>query len=215
MIFRRHVIPGVHKSPSIAKKMGTAAASVLLAKQLTLRWNFEFHWFGAVGIVILGLVDLSAHRVPAHRTRVRREQPQCAFRTLRRGIEPEIVVVGSQDCRHSIVDVGQESIWGGRQDRTALDDLSSWIGPPVPQPGESEYLPILHLEAVGLFAFPILHPLVKPVGRNQAALGLEGFRKRRCGRHGFGSRTDRPKANGRALRPRGESSLFCWRVPLS
>jgi hypothetical protein len=59
MIFRRHVIPGAHKSPSIAKKMGTAAASVLLAKKLTRRWNFQFHWFGAVGVVILDLVDPS------------------------------------------------------------------------------------------------------------------------------------------------------------
>jgi hypothetical protein len=49
MIFRGQVIPGAHKSSSGAKKIGTAAASVLLAKQLTLRWNFEFHWFGAVG----------------------------------------------------------------------------------------------------------------------------------------------------------------------
>jgi len=132
MIFRGQVIPGAHKSPSNAKKIGTAAAPVLLAKQLTLRWNFQFHGFGAVGIVILDLVDPSAHRVPTHRTRVRREQPQCAFRILCRGIEPEIVVVGPQDCRHSIVDVGQESIWAGRQNRTALDHFSSWIGPPVP-----------------------------------------------------------------------------------
>ena len=68
MIFRRHVIHGAHKSPSIAMKMGTAATSVLLAKQLTLRWNFQFHGFDAVGIVILDLVDPSAHRVPPHRT---------------------------------------------------------------------------------------------------------------------------------------------------
>jgi hypothetical protein len=67
MIFRRHVIPGAHKSPSIAKKMGTAAASVLLTKQLTQRWNFQFHGSGAVGIVILDLVDPCAHRVPTHR----------------------------------------------------------------------------------------------------------------------------------------------------
>jgi hypothetical protein len=132
MIFRGQVIPGAHKSSSSAKKIGTAAASVLLAKQLTLRWNFQFHWFGAVGIVILDLVDPSAHRVPTHPTRVRREQPQYAFRILCRGIEPEIVVVGSQDCRHSIVDVGQESIWGGRQNRAALNHFSSRISPPVP-----------------------------------------------------------------------------------
>jgi len=132
MIFLGHVIPGAHKSSSSAKKIGTGAAPVLLAKQLTLRWNFQFHWFGAVGIVILDLVDPSAHRVPAHRTRVRREQPQCAFRILCRGIEPEIVVVGKQDCGHSIVDVGQESIWGGRQNRAALNHFSSRISPSVP-----------------------------------------------------------------------------------
>jgi hypothetical protein len=63
-----------------------------------------------------------------------------------------------------------------------------------------------YLEAVGLFAFPILHPLVKPVCRNQAALGFEGFPERRRGRHGFGSRIDRPKADGGVLRPRGNKS---------
>ena len=67
MIFRGQVIPGAHKSSLSDKKIGTAAASVLLAKQLTLRWNFQFHWFGAVGIVILDLVDPSAHRIPTHR----------------------------------------------------------------------------------------------------------------------------------------------------
>src|ERR1700678_695 len=132
MIFWGQVIPGAHKSSLRAKKIGTAAASVLLAKQLTLRWNLQFHWFGAVGIVILDLVDPSAHWVPTHRTRVRREQPQCAFRILCRGIEPEIIVVGPEDCRHSIVDVGQERIWGGRQNRAALNHLSSRISPPVP-----------------------------------------------------------------------------------
>src|ERR1700733_12722956 len=132
MIFRWQVIPGAHKSLSSAKKIGTAAASVLLAKQLTLRWNFQFHWFGAVGIVILDLVDPSAHRIPTHRTRVWREQPQCAIRILCRGIKPEIVVVGPKDYRHSIVDVGQQNIWGGRQNRTALNHLSSRISPPVP-----------------------------------------------------------------------------------
>jgi hypothetical protein len=68
MIFRRQVIPGAHNSSSSAEKIGTAAASVLLAKQRTLRWNFQFHGFGAVGIVVLDLVDPSAHRVPTHRT---------------------------------------------------------------------------------------------------------------------------------------------------
>jgi hypothetical protein len=67
MIFRRQVIPAAHKSSSSAKKIGTVAASVLLAKQLTLGWNFQFHWFGAVGIAILDLVDPSANRVPTHR----------------------------------------------------------------------------------------------------------------------------------------------------
>ena len=185
MIFRRHVIPGAHKSSSSAKEIGTAAASVLLAKQLTLRWNLQFHGFGAVGIVILDLVDPSTHRVTTHRTRVRREQPQCAFRILCRGIEPEIVVVGPEDCRHSIVDVGQESIWGGRQDRTTLDHLSSRISPPVPKPSECENIPIAYLEAVGLLALTVAHPLVESVRRNQAPLRLERLAERRHGRGGF------------------------------
>jgi len=132
MIFRGQVIPGAHKSSSSAKKIGTGAARVLLAKQLTLRWNFQFHWFGAVGIVILDLVDPSAHRIPTHQVRIGREEPQCAFRIFWHGIEPEILVGGPQDCRHSIVDVGQESIWGGRQNRAALNHFSSRISPHVP-----------------------------------------------------------------------------------
>jgi hypothetical protein len=67
MIFRGQVIPGAHKSSSSAKKIGTAAASVLLANQLTLRWNFQFHGFDAVGIVIPDSVDPSAHRAATHR----------------------------------------------------------------------------------------------------------------------------------------------------
>jgi hypothetical protein len=67
MIFRGQVIPGAHKSSSSAKKIGSAAASVLLAKRLTLRRNFQFYWFGAVGIVIPDLVNPSAHRVATHR----------------------------------------------------------------------------------------------------------------------------------------------------
>ena len=185
MIFRGQVIPGAHKSSSSAKKIRTAGTSVLLAKQLSLRWNLQFHWFGAVGIVILDLVDPSAHRVLAHRTSVRREQPQCAFRILCRGIEPEMVVVGPQDCRHSIVDVGQQSIWGGRQNRTALDHFSPRISPPVPQPSEGENLPIAYLEAVGLLALTVPHPLIESVRRNQAPLRFERLAERRHGRDGF------------------------------
>jgi len=44
-----------------------------LVKQLTLRWNLQFRGFGAVGVVILDLVDPSAHWVSTHRTCVRRE----------------------------------------------------------------------------------------------------------------------------------------------
>jgi len=75
------------------------------------------------------------------------------------------------------VNVGQEGIRSGRQDRAALNQLSLRIPPAVPESGESKQLAAVHFKTVRLLYLAFSLPFIEAVCRNEAALRFKGFPK--------------------------------------
>jgi hypothetical protein len=73
------------------------------------------------------------------------------------------------------VNVGQERIRFGGQDRTALDWLSLRVPPPVPETRERKQFAVIHLETVWLLRLAIPLPLIEAIGWNETPLGREWF----------------------------------------
>ena len=98
-----------------------------------------FHGRRAIRVVVLHLVDPGAYWIATHDRSVE------GLQHLRdRGwisesrVQPQIVVVGTQDDWHPVVNVGQERIWSGRQDGATLDHMALRASPSIPQAGECE-----------------------------------------------------------------------------
>jgi hypothetical protein len=69
---------------------------------------------GALGVVVRNLVDAGAHGEAAHGFRVERsEQADDLIDILHGRIEPAIIVLGCDDHRHPVVQIGEQFIWCG------------------------------------------------------------------------------------------------------
>src|SRR5258705_2209890 len=110
--------------------------------------------------------SLSFQLHPLHRSRI-----------SKRWAQPKIVIVRTENYGHAVVNVGQERIWSGSQDRAALDHLPLRVLPSVPETGEREQLSAVHLETIRLFRLAVFLPLIEPVRWDEAPLRLERFPK--------------------------------------
>jgi len=100
------------------------------------------------------VVDASAHRISSHRGSVERpEHLRYRSRISESRVQPEIVVIRTENYRHSVVNIGQERIRCGRKDRATLDHLSLRVCPPVPKAREGKQLAVVYFEAVRAWSF--------------------------------------------------------------
>ena len=103
------------------------------------------------------------------------------------GLQPPLIMFGSQDHRHPIMDGGDHGVGLGGDDGEGFDGLGGgwsgvvegefifarWADPFVPEAGHAEVAAVLQGKPERLFASGCGLPFVKAVGGDQAALGRE------------------------------------------
>jgi hypothetical protein len=148
------------------------------SEELRLGWRrISLDRLCTIRIIILNLIDSGAHRITSHESVERFEHLRYRRQVSVGRVQPKIVMVGLENDRHSVVNVGQKRIWCGRQDRAALNRLSFRVSPSVPETSESKQLTVINFEAGRLFRLAFSLPLVEPVSRNETTLRFERFMK--------------------------------------
>src|SRR6266542_1662246 len=117
------------------------------------------------------------------------------------GIEPKLIALRRQDHRHAVVHVPHQFVRLGGEDRAAIQRLALGTSPTLPQSGEGEDRVIGHGKAEGQLLLALALPLVKSIGRNQAAPREQRVAKRGPLGRGLRPRVDHLVADCRLLGP--------------
>src|SRR6202020_3147313 len=98
-----------------------------------------------------------------------------------------------------VVDIGSRSIRGCSQNRTRSYPLPFDVLPPIPKPGESEQLPVVHFKAVRLLRCSVSLPLIERISGNQATPILQRVAKSRLRGCCFRASVDHSRRAGRGV----------------
>src|SRR5215210_6916703 len=167
----------------------------------TLRGGLDATW-----VVVRGAVDEAAHRVGLHPVLGERREQAGQLVALGGGVEPDVVGVGGQDHRHPLVYLAHEGVRLGGEDRTGPDLAFPALAPALPEPGEGEGPPVLHVDVVGLLGTVRAPPLVETVGRDQAPALAEGPPEGGLLGGRLGAGVDHARAYLRVVGPRGDEA---------
>jgi len=91
------------------------------------------------------------------------------------GIQPERVALGIDDYGHPAVQLAENPVGLGGENRAALDHPTGGISPALPESGESEHSPAFEPDVMGLLGRSGAGPLVEPIPRNEAASVSKGI----------------------------------------
>ena len=162
----------------------------------------QFNRFGTLAVVVRNIVHASADGITSHLPSVvGLEHVGCRCHVSKSGIKPQVIARRRKNHRHPIVYVGQKLIGRRCQDCAGFQSRSAWLSPSLPQASKGERLPLHHLEAVGLFAFPGLLPFVEGIRRNEASPTLEEFSESWLLRGGLRASIDHASTDGCILSP--------------
>src|SRR3712207_1696812 len=134
---------------------------------------------------------------------VRPQQPD-ELVPLRGGVEPDVVGVGGHDHGHPLVNLADDGVGLGGEDRAGPDLSLLALVPALPEPGEGEGAPVLHVDVEGLLRAVGALPFVEAVGQYQAPALAERPPERGLLGGRLGARVDHARAYLRVVGPRGD-----------
>ncbi len=161
-------------------------------------------------------VDPCTHRKALHLRGIERCQNlRQRLHILEAGVEPKGVVLRAENYRHSIMDVRQQRVRSGGQNRASLNQTTARVFPSIPKTGKGKQGIVLHSEVEGLLLFAASHPFEKPVGRQQATAAHEGIAKGGLTRDRFRAGIDRLESNAGVRGPgRNQAPVSYREMPL-